>query len=444
MTKRSRSRTLSRRDFLKLGGGAMAATIGAGLLPRGLKALLRPTSVATAAANAATLSVPAADVPPNLHLIGTDGWAYMPGPAIPPYHPDAWAPSPFTTYIFGLRDVTALTPQQVQAQKGKVQISAPIIGVDQEAEFRMQLSNPGFIMRPDLVDSHTIHWHGFRNQTAYFDGEPMGSVSVPPGRTMMYFYKPHDPGTYMYHCHFEDTEHIHMGMTGVLYVRPIQNQGVGDIPPGKYAYNDGDGSTAYDREFAIFLADSWAKGHWDDVHIQVSDWSDYRPDFWLMNGRVYPDTLAPNGSGADPVTGDLIAPTGRPDLQYQPISSLIQANEGERVLLRLVNLGFQLPAMTLTGLRMRVVGKDATLLRGRDATDLSYLTNTVFIGSGESVDAIFTAPPYQGPDPYNTYLLYNRSYAHLHNAGGPGYGGQMTEVRIFPEGTLPAQTGPNT
>ncbi len=37
---------------------------------------------------------------------------------------------------------------------------------------------------------------------------------------------------------------------------------------------------------------------------------------------------------------------------------------------------------------MRVVGKDATYLNGRDGTDLSYLTNTVYIGPGESVDAI--------------------------------------------------------
>jgi len=434
---------LTRRGFLSLGGGIAAMAVGAALLPRQLKALLQPVAVVKADDQVTGLAA-AADLPANRYLLGTDGWAYMsPGTLIPPYHPDPWAPPPFTTYVFGLRDVTGLTPMQVEAQKGHVQISMPIIGINQETEYRIKLGNVGLLMRPDLVDSHSVHFHGFRNQTAYFDGEPMGSVSVPIGSSMMYYYKPHDPGTYMYHCHFEDTEHVHMGMTGVMYVRPIQNQS--PLNPGeRYAYNDGNGLTAYEREFAILLTDSWAKGHWDDTHIQVSDWSDFRADFWLMNGRVWPDTLAANGLGTDPVTGDLIAPPGHPELQYQPISSLIQVNAGDRVLLRLVNLGFDLPAMTLTGIKMRVVGKDATLLRGRDGTDLSYMSNTVFLGSGESVDAIFVAPPYQGPGAYDTYLLYNRSYGHLHNGGYSGYGGQMTEVRVFSAGTLPPQTEPNT
>ena len=78
-------------------------------------------------------------------------------------------------------------------------------------------------MRPDLFDAHTIHWHGFRNAIPWFDGVPEMSISVPIGRDFAYYYQPRDPGTYMYHCHFEDVEHVQMGMTGVLYVRPKQN-----------------------------------------------------------------------------------------------------------------------------------------------------------------------------------------------------------------------------
>ena len=50
--------------------------------------------------------------------------------------------------------------------------------------------------------------------------------------------------------------------------------------------------------------------------------------------------------------------------------------------------------MTLAGIRMRVVGRDATLMRGRDGTDTSYETDTLSFGAGESFDAIFTAPPH--------------------------------------------------
>ena len=95
----------------------------------------------------------------------------------------------------------------------------------------------------------------------------------------------------MYHCHVEDTEHVHMGMTGLVFIRPAQDGTSKESPPGaarsytKYAYNDGDGSTGYDREYAMFLSEVWADSHWADAHIQLPEWSDYRADFGLVNGR---------------------------------------------------------------------------------------------------------------------------------------------------------------
>ena len=175
-------------------------------------------------------------------------------------------------------------------------------------------------------------------------------------------------------------------------------------------------STAYDREWGMFLSEGWAQEHYDGAHIQEHDWSEYDPDLWFLNGRSWPDTIVGPGGGTD-AGGDLIAPAGHDELQYNPISSLVHANSGDRVLLRFVNLGFQQHAMTIDGLTMRVVGKDATYLKGRDGTDLSYLTNTVYIGPGESVDAIVTAPVVSSE---TTFLLYNRNLAYLHNPGEAG------------------------
>ena len=108
----------------------------------------------------------------------------------------------------------------------KAQHNAPLFWVDQfnpahPKDFRLQLTNLGLQMRPDLTDSHTLHWHGFRNVIPFFDGEPTGSVSVPVGRDFTYVYRPRDPGTYMYHCHVEDVEHVHMGMTGPGLRAPV-------------------------------------------------------------------------------------------------------------------------------------------------------------------------------------------------------------------------------
>lgn len=457
-------RRISRRNFLKLAGGTVATAAGMSLLPRfiGGKKAIDPLSVHTAEAQ---------DPPPDLFFAGTDGWIYLPpDPAIPPFHPDDLAPPPFNTYIFGFQNVTHLLPSKnppgtdpvelaakVAAQKMQAQHSAPLFWAKEGVELRLKLTNLGLQMRPDLVDAHTVHWHGFRNATPFFDGEPNSSVSVPIGREFTYIYRPHEPGTYMYHCHVEDVEHVHMGMTGLLFVRPAQD-GTAYTYNGRtftqFAYNDGDGSTGFDREFAMFLSEVWAEAHWADSHIQLPEWSDYRPDFNLLNGRVYPDTLAPNGS-VDPfnpvraANGDMIPPVDAngnelTHLKYQPYSSLVQCEPGEQVLLRFANLGFTRQSMTLAGIKMRVVGKDATLLRGRNGEDLSYETDTISIGAGESFDVIFTAPPFQGggANGYDTYMLFNRNFNRTVN--GAGIGGQATEIRVFPSGTLGPQLLPQT
>lgn len=442
----------SRRNFFKLAGGAVLTVAGASILPPFLRKTLMPDKVVTAAAGD----------PPDLFFAGTDGWMYLPG-STPPFHPDSYAPSPFTTYIFGFRNLTGLDPAAdvdlIASQKNKAQHSAPLWWVDQfdpaaPRDFNVLLTNLGLAQRPDLVDSHTLHWHGFRNVIPYFDGEPTGSISVPVNRFFTYVYRPHDPGTYMYHCHVEDIEHVTMGMTGLVFVRPLQNKygnpagapvarangGAAGAPLG-YAYNDsvalGDPkSTAYDREFPMFLSEVWAEGHWNDAHIQESDWSLFKADYSLLNGRVYPDTLAPAGGGRDTNTGDLIPPAGRPDLQYQPHSSLVACNAGEKVLLRFANLGFREAAMTFAGLNVKVVGRDATPMTGRDGTDTSYETDTLLMGAGESYDVIFTAPPKTGAG-YDTYVLHNRRYTQDDDQATQG---QRTEIRVYASGIVSAQS----
>jgi hypothetical protein len=460
MTKRlPPDQSLSRRRFFKLAGGATVAAAGMGVLPLPFGKLLRPVGMSEAQA----LTVNPA---PDLFFAGTDGWISLPkSPSITTdlglVHPDPFAPDPFSTYIFGFRNVTGLTDLQRSNQKNKAQHNAPLFWVDQynpstHNEFRMQLTNLGMAMRPDLFDAHTIHWHGFRNVITFFDGEPTGSVAVTTGRVFQYIYRPRDPGTYMFHCHVEDVEHVHMGMTGPVFVRPLQN-GQNFAGYTKFAYNDGDGSTGYDREFAMFCSEVWADSHWADAHIQLPQWSDYRADFCLLNGRVYPDTLAPNSpinvansthalAVETDASGDLVVPPfPYAHLQYQPLSALVTCNAGERVLLRFANLGFRESAMTLAGIRMKVIGKDATPMKGRDGTDTSYEASTVSFGAGESIDAIFTAPAYVGPGAYDTYLLYDRAYERSNNqADTSSFGGRRTEIRVYPTGSLSAQALPNT
>ena len=449
-------RRIGRRAFLKVGGLAALAA-AAGQLARGVPG----TGARPVAATSHT--------PHRIHLGATDGFTFAPGvvpiPGSPDgrtFLPDPLAEPPLTWWGFGFRDLTSISdPDLRQAQRGKFQAPAPLLWVDQEEDVELTLTNLGMVIRPDLTDGHTVHFHGFRNAIPLFDGVPEMSVAAPINRDLTYFYRPHDPGTYMYHCHFEDTEHVSMGMTGIIFVRPSQNSGdlglgiptarsaggaAGD--PLGYGYNDGvppsdPRSTAYDREYGMFLHEGWAQEHWEGAHILEHDWSEYEPDLWFLNGRSWPDTILPAGGGTDALTGDLIPPAGHPKLQYNPISSLVQANSGDRVLLRFVNLGFQQHAMTIDEFPLRVVGLDATLLRGRDGTDLQTWSNVVYVGPGESVDAIFEAPVVSAE---THYRLYNRNLAYLHNPGESGLGGQMTEIHVRPTGfgEFPTQTEPHS
>jgi FtsP/CotA-like multicopper oxidase with cupredoxin domain len=408
---------LTRRQALVGGLGVLGgAVIGSRLL-------------GSSAADAAP-AAPVAHPVKRLHLAGTDGWVSMPGaaPADLPFFPDPLAPSPFNTYVFGFRNVTGMTDAQVTAQRGHAQISAPMLSFDEEDDIYITLTNLGLQQRPDLFDGHTLHWHGFVNAIPLFDGVPELSLAVPVGRDFTYFYRPHDAGTYMYHCHFEDVEHVQMGMTGMVFVRPKQNGNTSLYRSGKFAYNDGDGSTGYDREFAYMITELWSAAHYRDAHIQVNDWTDYDPSFWLLNGRAYPDTLEPNGDPTQTAAGRL---------RYQPISSLVRCNTGDRVLLRLSNLGYQNHSLSVDNIDLTVVAKDASQLVGRDGTTNYLTTNAVDIGPGESRDVIFTAP---AP---GEYLLYDRNYSYLDNGGGPGYGGMMTKIVVGGPNFYPAQTAAN-
>jgi len=443
-----RSGLISRRNVLRAG---VVGAAGVGVLG---VASTRGTS-AIAAGNAGFTATKSDTV----HLVATDGWVSMPTGAdpVPGYWPDTLAPDPYNMYVFGFRNVTGMTDAQVIAQRGQAQISAPVLGFDEGSEVKITLTNLGLSQRPDLIDGHTLHWHGFNNAIPIFDGVPEMSASVPIGKSITYYYRPHDAGTYMYHCHFEDVEHVQMGMTGLLFVRPFMSTYVmvpdatGKLVPQrgangqlvrrtdgkKFVFNDA--ATAYDREYPLFLTENDPEDHWRDAHIQISDWSTYSPGFALFNGRAFPDTIEPSVPGFNPANIAYGPPTNRQGnpqdlgtlerLRYQPRSALIEAVEGETVLLRIAHLGSIRHTITVDGIPLHVIGSDASQLKGPHGEDTSYVTNSVGLGAGESRDVLFKAPK------PGTYLIYDRNFMNLSNTSGSGYGGMLTHLVVYPTGT---------
>jgi FtsP/CotA-like multicopper oxidase with cupredoxin domain len=348
-----------------------------------------------------------------------------------------------TRYIFGFADVTGLPTKTIKDKDDMIQAGmlahewpAPTIELEEGQEFYLSLTNVGMMMRPDLFDPHTVHFHGFPQSSTVFDGLPESGLAIGMGATLTYYYKLNDPGTYMYHCHVEATEHMQMGMLGNLYIKAAQNKtGCADLScpattgTAGYVYNDGDGSTYYDVEYPIQLGSFDSTFHDASGSTQPLPFALMRDDYPMINGRGYPDTADPRTDGSDglepfpptPGANNTVVPTS------QPVSSLITANAGDKILLRISNLAItRFYTLQSLGIPMRVVGKDAKLLRSPDGSkNLYYTTNSVTLGGGESYDVILDTT---GLVP-GTYYLYSANLNYLSN-GTEEFGGMMTEIVI--------------
>jgi FtsP/CotA-like multicopper oxidase with cupredoxin domain len=355
-------------------------------------------------------SIPDASANPNvkcMHLAAGDGFITMADGR--------------RLYIFGFSDMTGRIPAQVMdAGALAANFPAPTIRLRQGEEFYLNLTNVGMVMRPDLFDPHSVHFHGFPQAAPIFDGVPENSITVNMGSTLTYYYKLVEPGTYMYHCHVEATEHMQMGMLGNLYVEPIQNvtgydDGAGHHT-GTFAYNDRDGSTQYDVEFPIQIGSMDPDFHDMSESVQPLPFASMTDRYALLNGRGYPDTVNPAALSTD---------GGRGPIASQPIDSLVTASAGQRVLLRISNLNVTRFYTLASTIPMKVIGQSARLHRGPSGTDLYYKTNSVTLGGGESVDVLLDTA---GLAP-GTYLLYTTNLNYLSN-NTEDLGGMMTEIHI--------------
>jgi FtsP/CotA-like multicopper oxidase with cupredoxin domain len=377
------------------------------------------------------------------------------------------------------------------------QTPAPTIAVDEDDELYLTLSNVGMIMRPDLFEQHTVHWHGYPNASSYFDGVPDASVAINIAGSFTYYYIAPDAGSYFWHCHITPPEHLQMGMEGQLWVRPRQNrvplnsslwtalntfetQGVAaanlagvygsatiafppencafdalcttPIPPQnsalqvlardgsgtntmKYAYNDGDGSTAYDVEVPIQLMGFDPTFHFIGMTFNQEPFVDMKDKYYLMSGRGYPDTVGGGAvdasipQGIDP--GPLATESSDGVSRFsQVVPTKIVLNRtilGQtRALLRISNLSVtEFHYLATAGIPMTVIAHAGRILRDLAGNNEYYNTNSLEIGPGDNVDVIVDASNV-GP---GTYFLYTPSLDRLSN-DAENFGGMMTEIQV--------------
>ena len=336
-------------------------------------------------------------------------------------------------YTFGFSDMTGVPNNEVVA-KGlfNAKWSAPTLAFREGQEVYLALSNVGLLHRPDLFDPHSIHFHGFPQAAPIYDGVPDSSAVVNTGSTFTYYYKVNDPGTYIYHCHVESTEHMAMGMLGTLYVKPKQDGtsiSYGGRSYTKFAYNDVDGSTGYDVDFPVQLGGF--DGPFHDLHeaVQPLPFHELRSTHTFINGRGYPDTVV---AGALPaVQVDEGDPASVLAESSQVVSGLIRATVGQRILLRMSNTSVtEYFTVTVLGLPMRLVGQGAAIARARDdagvtGKEWAHNVGSLTLGGGENADVVIDTT---GVQP-GTYFLYTTNLNYLSN-GAEDRGGIMTHIVI--------------
>jgi FtsP/CotA-like multicopper oxidase with cupredoxin domain len=238
------------------------------------------------------------------------------------------------------------------------------------------------------------------------------------GSTFTYYYRANDPGTFMWHCHVEATEHMEMGMVGMLNVLPKQNS-TPKSNDGKtfttFAYNDGDGSTGYDKEFSLQLGGVDANFH--ELHdlVQPLPFLELRADFTQVNGRGYPLTTIED-------QGSMLKAENSPGLS-QMQHAVVRANVGDRVLLRISNLSVDsYYTLTALGLPLKVVGAGAQIARGPGGDSWSYGTASVTLGGGDGVDVLVDTRGLAA----GTYYVYTTNLNYLSNGAEEDRGGLMT------------------
>jgi FtsP/CotA-like multicopper oxidase with cupredoxin domain len=357
-------------------------------------------------------------------------------------------------------------------------LPAPLMAIDEDDEFFLTLTNVGMIMRPDLFEQHTVHFHGYPNASAFYDGVPDASVAINIAASFTYYYLAPDAGTYFWHCHITPPEHLQMGMVGQLYVRPRQNRvaagaslytarqqqnldlrtacvsatdvlcsnplpaansGVNRAATGLYAYNDGDGSTYYNAEYPLQIHGFDPNFHFVGMTFNPEGFADMKDKYFLLNGRSYPDTVS-----AGPLQ---TASADGVNHFSQPLPAIINITAGQRALLRISDLDVsEYQTLASLGIPMQVIGYNAKLLRDQAGNNLYYTTNSITLGGGESLDVILDtcavrpavsatagAPPdyttCTTPLPTGTYYLYTPNLDHLSN-DAENFGGLMTEVHV--------------
>jgi len=121
-----------------------------------------------------------------------------------------------------------------------------------------------------LPETTTVHWHGIILPNGMDGVGGLNQPPIEPGQTFRYEFTVNEPGTFMYHPHYDEMTQMGLGLMGMFVVHPRRPRG-----------------PQPDRDFAIML-NEWF------VEPGASRPNTLRMDFNMltMNHRAFPSTEA--------------------------------------------------------------------------------------------------------------------------------------------------------
>lgn len=185
-----------------------------------------------------------------------------------------------------------------QAMGSSARLPSPTLRVEEGNHVAVTLYNTHYF-------PHTIHFHG-TSQSNAMDGVPhMTQNEVEPGRSFTYRFVARNPGTYWYHCHVQDHQHVLMGLAGMFIVEPNRpNNHFARLVPGAGRILSMAKATReeYQAEYSLVYMDIDDRlnripaAYRDPREIEKRMHRDYdstqrRSNIFLLNGRAFPFTL---------------------------------------------------------------------------------------------------------------------------------------------------------
>jgi FtsP/CotA-like multicopper oxidase with cupredoxin domain len=261
---------------------------------------------------------------------------------------------------------------------GAFQFPGPVLCVNQGDTVTVVLNNA-------LPEATSIMFPGIDNVLAngapaqpVFSGGTLTSLvpaAAASGGSVTYSFAATNPGTYLYESGTDVGKQVQMGLYGALVVRPAGHP--------DWAYNNhGAAFGQFSSEFVMLLSEIDPNLHSAVELGQPYDVTTLHPRYWLINGRSFPDTIAPNNAAW---------------LPNQPYSSLFHikvtdpANGANQApaLIRYLDAGSRNHPFHPHGQNGTVLARDASPLFDAAGNDLSYETFSFTIGSGQTWDQTY-------------------------------------------------------